>query len=113
MHMKLGGWTQMGLVASVLWILIAGFLSQSANVNQALYLRGIEMRSCIETTYAKGSRDLTLCEKQAGELYDAYMHNRWVDTAIIALAPIPFAWFTVWLIVVVTRWVRRGFQAQN
>ncbi len=107
--MKLGGWTRLGIVASVIWAIGAGVFIRTGDLDAAARIRSVHLRLCISDQYLKHDFNQPACERKAADNYNLYLEHSWARTTAAAFMPVALTWFVVWLIVVVTRWVRRGF----
>jgi hypothetical protein len=103
--MKLNGWKRLGILASIIWIIVAFFhtfqVAEDRDIEVAVAIaRSCEAvphadsKKCTNEMYASGARTLPFEREEA---------------AIIALVPVPLAWFGVYLIIFLVKWVRRGF----
>jgi hypothetical protein len=99
--MRLGSWHRLGLVLSVVWFLGAGLYEKY--VETARYEAGYasSYASCI-------SADVDLCQLAARVHGDSFLVS-WPYVALVALAPIIVAWISIYIIVLITNWIRRGF----
>jgi hypothetical protein len=79
---RLGGWTRIGIVASVLWALGAG--------GAAFYAQWKAVSGCPSCPFNSLSGCLTVA-------------------ALAAFVPLLFFWLLAWVIRATYRWVRRGF----
>lgn len=108
----MNGWQRIGLVLSVLWILGAGFYQRSADMQRAGDMGGFAMRACMEEQKLKGSFDFSRCSDEFDKMFRVFAEHSWGNVAIVAFVPIPIAWLFVYLLVWLTRWIRRGFVGQ-
>jgi hypothetical protein len=130
---KLGGWTRIGVVASVVWFLgFAGYIWHS-NLDQLSEHYGSSLHLCstmldmadeslqqiqnLDARNTRQSANLATYEKCQNRARDAFFHLSDANTskeAISVLLAIDLGTVVVgWLLVLsgvgVSRWVRRGF----
>jgi hypothetical protein len=108
----MNGWQRIGLVLSVLWIVGAGLYQRSADMEKAGKMGGWAMEVCQKVQTSKGSSDFSRCSDEFTKMFNVFAEGSWGNVAFVALAPIPIAWLFVYLIVWLTRWIRRGFVGQ-
>lgn len=108
----MNGWQRIGVVSSVLWILGAGLYQRSSDMKQAAEMGGWAMDVCNRAESAKGSTDFSRCSGEFDTMFHTFAEGSWGNVAIVALAPIPLAWLLVYIVVWLTRWIRRGFAGQ-
>jgi hypothetical protein len=92
---RLNGWQRVGIVLSVAWAI--------------LVLVGVTLG------VIQDHDNLSDCLKSADPLMN-YCRQRWqvpwstyLGMTLVGLAPIPIAWFLVYGLVGLVRWIRRGF----
>ena len=108
--MRLNGWVRIGIVASVLWVLGAGFYFYSETVDQAV-VSGNFNRSVCETEKKEGKHPADYnCYKAFTVASDKHMAEARPYVALLTLIPLAFFWGFAYLIVFVWRWVAKGFK---
>jgi hypothetical protein len=105
----MNGWQRIGIVLSLLWILGAGLYQRSSDMQRAGDMGGWAMDVCNRSQTAKGSSDFSRCSGEFEKMFYTFAEGSWGNVAFVALAPIPFAWLVAYIIVWLTRWIRRGF----
>lgn len=49
------------------------------------------------------------CSKRSEDFAVGTLSGDWMDAAIVGIAPVPFGWGFVYLILFLVRWIKRGF----
>jgi hypothetical protein len=109
MRVHLGGWQRTGIVASVLWVIVAGVAARDADLRRASNWYDLSYRTCTRNEPARSNYDFSDCERKATQTYDVFLEHSWADAALIAFGPIPLFWLLAYLVVGIWRWVKRGF----
>lgn len=109
--MRINGWFRLGIVASVLWILIAG-------VGYEAWEHGDAKEKAWEYTY-KGCLDSrggvttpglpATCVAEAKREVASVSHH-WKRSLTRAFGVLAYVWVFVLIATFTVRWVRRGFQ---
>ena len=107
--MGLNGWVRIGIIASIAWVLVGGYLGNRLVINQAEQAMMTTLRLCNNPAGAPPTDPPVVCGRQANAAWDEAVKGRWWAAAMVAFAPIPFAWLLVWGLVALVRWVRGGF----
>lgn len=107
--MRIGGWTRVGIVLSALWALGGYFYANNVVTKRAADMAGYYYDSCYRNAGKRPNPDYSNCSGEWDKGWKQTMESSTGEAAIIALAPIPFAWLFVWIVVAVWRWVRAGF----
>ena len=120
--MKMGGWVRIGIVLSVIWAVVGGFLGSKAVLNDASMLTSAQLDSCVAASKARLRAQGDTSEPYEkiwtpcwGEYEKNFMRNAegsWWAAAFVGLAPIPLAWLIVYMFIGLYRWIRRGFAPQ-
>ena len=105
--MSLSGWTRLGVLVSVIWAIGAGTFIRAGDVDAAVRMRSVHMRLCISDKYLKPDFNQAVCEQNAARNYDLSLEHSWARATAGALLPVALTWFVVWLVVAMTRRVRR------
>ena len=112
--MRLNGWVRIGLIASVAWIFIGGYLGNASVIDQARDAVATKSRNC--NLYPDGAaprNSRAECDRQVTAAWDSAVKYHWEAAAVVALVPIPVAWLLVWGLVSLVRWVRAGFATRG
>ena len=108
--MRLNGWIRIGIIASVAWVFVGGYLGNRLVINQAELAMMTTLQLC---NYHPEGAPLApapvVCGRQANAAWDKAVKYHWETAAVVAFVPIPFAWLLVWGLVALVRWVRAGF----
>jgi hypothetical protein len=103
--MKINGWKRLGIIASVTWILVAGGVTftrtQNADIKQQLMM----LESCEASHHGTAPE----CDDMLHRGDAEYMRLERETAALVALVPVPIGWAFVYLVLFLTRWVKRGF----
>jgi hypothetical protein len=112
---RLGGWTRLAIVASVLWALGSGFYTINDIAIDEGRLRSAEYSFVFATCSNEQTAEQTIRAKNRNcgeEAWAAWSRpaklSRW-PALIVALGPLPFVWLFGWVIFLTARWVRAGF----
>ena len=105
--MSLSGWIRLGILVSVIWAIGAGSLMRAGDVDAAVRMRSVLLRLCTSDKYLKPDLNLAACEQNAARNYDLSLEHSWTRAMAGALIPVALTWLVVWLIVAMTRRVRR------
>ena len=103
---------RLGIVASVIWILAAGFYLRSIDTQGANDVFEASYEFCTDRQRLLQGRDpayiadVGRCSAQAVEDRAAWVDGGWSKLAIVTLSPIPVGWGFAYLAVVVAR--RKG-----
>ena len=136
--MKISGWNRIGIVASVLWILAAGIYTFNAERNAELTLAAnaadyaaakvqqfpLPPGATAVDPYAEfGGHADTIPPPPAGytvvpsgalfaaETSPISHSDARITAALVAFVPVMLSWAFCYLIVFLTGWIKRGFQA--
>jgi hypothetical protein len=105
---KINGWQRIGIIASVAWVLGAGFHTLDSEQNNATERVVTVIQSCESVHDA--SRN---CDAEGDKFIPTWsngdLQQEWAWAAIVAFVPLPLAWGAVYLVLFLIRWVRRGF----
>ena len=108
--MRLGGWTRVGIVASVLWVMGAGFFGLRSVDQTASSVWHAQYSICSTEQRISQRVESTDCLKQAREASASYWSNNWWIAIVFILLAIPFAWLFAWIVVRTARWIASGFR---
>ena len=104
--MKLNGWKRIGILASVAWVLGAGLHTLNVEGRRHSEFVADRVTSC-EDSYSAINCDRYF--DSSAEIKEQLLIE-WQDAVIVAFSPIPFAWGSIYLIIFLLRWLKRGFQ---
>ena len=111
--MKLNGWQRLGIIASVVWILVAWVHTYDSENDSASKAIASNQVTCDGNLAGKTGdawqKGLDECNKRADESLTQAMAGARVDAAIVALVPVPLGWGLAYLVLFLVRWVKRGF----
>lgn len=112
MHFKLNGWTRIGIILSVLWILGAGVVAfhrvTKTEESEADFTE-MAWSSC-NSEYTRHTIQIDSCMKDAQAAFDKMRSKDYETVAAAAFIPIPVAWLFVFLVIFLVHWIKRGFQ---
>jgi hypothetical protein len=102
---RLGGWTRIGIVVSVLWVLGAGVAMRINDVRHADSVFEHAYHICMVSASQWNSTPFFwACHQEAWAAYKVAIAHSWGKVAIVAFGPLPLLW-----LIAIYRWVRRGF----
>ena len=106
----MNGWTRIGIVASVLWMIGAYFVAFDRRESADMELSADIYAPCFESAqreddHAKWDRCKTEQVTQVIKNLRSERHEA-IGTALL---PIPLAWGLVYFAIFLVRWVKRGF----
>ena len=113
--MKLNGWQRAGVVATVLWALIGGFLfwrdgrAPQENLFRANYARCIDFG--LKMTDTERERCSEAAERAFHAELSATTKEFWQFVPFVIAIPALIVWGLISLAIVTLRWVRKGFAA--
>ncbi|MGH9740584.1 MAG: hypothetical protein ACRD4X_18655 [Candidatus Acidiferrales bacterium] len=85
MRPKLNGWKRIGIVASLLWVFIAGAWTFGAEQTSDIRIATTTNLSCENTP--EGYVYNPKCDQQASSWLENQYSNEWLTAAIVALVP--------------------------
>lgn len=105
---KLNGWKRLGIIGSFVWILGAGICTfvvvDDARIATA---SGFTLR-CEEAP--DGSlRGSAKCDALSTDYLAGTEYQPWIESAVVAFVPVPLGWGFAYLVLLLARWVKRGF----
>jgi hypothetical protein len=107
--MHFGGWTRIGIIASVIWAAGAYFYSINVDYSHRDRYVSVSYRLCSEDLARQEKFNYSSCMDKAWTDGQAFTKHSTVNAAILAFFPIPIGWLTVLAIIGVVRWTRAGF----
>jgi hypothetical protein len=111
---KINGWQRIGIIASVIWIVSAGLYTYVSEIDGTARLRWDIYHDCMVSSQGGiGTPDglpnklTNECDKKATDVVSNIRPRQ--TAALFAFVPVLLAWGLVYLVLVLVRWVRRGF----
>lgn len=98
--MQLNKLQRIGIIASIIWVLGAAYHERSKQMDAADSTVSFLFKTCLE---AKSHDE---CFKEQNHHYEVFLKPNWGNIAFFALAPIPLAWFFVFIVIRAFRWVK-------
>lgn len=102
---KLNGWKRLGVIASVVWILIAGICTFVVVGNSIIETASGFTLRCEEVP----NSSLAECDKLSTDYLAKTTNEPWIEAALVAFVPVPLGWGFTYLVLFLVRWVKRGF----
>jgi hypothetical protein len=102
---RLNGWQRIGIILSVIWILVGGFWGNSIGIHEG-DLEVTWLGICLKIH----PDDWAGCHRDFNKDFAEAIQYHWYYAAFLAFAPIPVAWWIVYGLVGLGRWVGRGFR---
>ncbi len=107
--MNLNLWVRIGILLSVVWMVGAAVYTHSDDVKTASFWEKLDYDTCSTAKQLNHDTDLSSCDAKRKEAHKTWMEGDNESMAFVALAPIPFAWFAVFVLVYVGRAFFIGF----
>jgi hypothetical protein len=106
------GWLTAGIVVSVLWAIVGGIATRRSEYNTARDEGMVAFSKCLDTQDSFVSKDTAFatCRAKENEVKAASAVHTRRDAALVALVPIPFIWLFGYLVLSLSRRVRRDPQ---
>lgn len=114
--MRLNGWQRLGVVASIIWFFVGGFIGNKEALENAAKETSAHVDICVAANkmrlgeYGPYDQVWTPCTRQYEPIFSRNAEGHWWAALIVGLGPIPFAWLLGWAIIAVGRWIARGFR---
>jgi hypothetical protein len=106
--MKINGWQRLGIIASAVWILGAGLCTLKAVGDIRITNTSGLTLSCEEAP--NGSLQWSAeCDALSKGYLAETKTDPWTEATVVAFVPVPLGWGSLYLILFLTRWVKRGF----
>jgi len=109
--MRLNRWVRIGILLSVIWAVPAAIQTHKSYLEHANYWVKLSYDTCTAGKQADHDADLSSCDAKRKTLFKTWMEGSNAGAALVALAPIPFAWLAVFVLVYVVRAQIVGFRA--
>jgi len=110
---KLNGWKRIGIIASVVWILVAGIYAYQLEFKSNLDLANFVYASCLRDAADKTGDTWATADGECGKkLIDSFGSagpDARVMAELVAFVPVPRGWGLVYLVLFLVRRVKRGF----
>ncbi|HKV47096.1 MAG TPA: hypothetical protein VJN69_03310 [Candidatus Acidoferrales bacterium] len=104
--MKLNGWKRLGVVASVVWIIGAGFYTLGNLSDEAVETASQLTLNCEAARNGQGSQE---CDQRATDYLDETTDSDRIEAAAVAFVPVPLGWGFAYLLLFIVVWIKRGF----
>jgi hypothetical protein len=127
-RIRLSGWQRVGIIASVLWLIIAFIafaVKTNADLDRAGEIAGQKYNGCLADEAAKYEKEMqewyrypTLTvpsrEYRCGGVFEPvfnveYERRRWHHFYFVWLITVPLGWLGAYMTRGLWRWVKRGF----
>jgi hypothetical protein len=106
--MRLGGWQRIGIVASLIWVIGAGFYQHQSDVDEAAS-EALSVQQRCTIAYANAAAE-GKCGQVALAMQDLYMTKDLKNVVFVALLPILPVWLLAYGVSGIFRWIRAGFR---
>jgi hypothetical protein len=112
--MKLSGWKRIGIIVSVVWVVGAGIYTYDSEINRSsdsIANTHVRCDSYLADYKDEGAREAAFqrCNKEADDSLALALTNARLEGALVALVPVPLGWGFTYLVLLLVRWVKRGF----
>ena len=113
--MKLGGWARIGVVASVVWFFVGGFIGNKMAIDDAGDRTKLWFDQCVAINkgklgeYGPYEKVWTPCWNEHGSQFTKNAEGHWWAALALALIALPVAWLLGWLVVATISWISKGF----
>jgi hypothetical protein len=109
--MKLSGWQKWGIVLSILWAIGAAVHQRNEDVEKAEDFAKWSYKVCSDNKVAAQETDLSTCIAEQVKNRKIFMEGSWGNVVFYTLAPIPLAWFAIFILRYIVRAQAVGFRA--
>ena len=109
--MRLKHWVRIGIVLSVVWMVGSAVHTYNGYVERADNFVKLAYEACASSKQIKNDTDLSSCEVERKAHRTTWMAGSGEGAAFVALAPLPFAWLAVFILVYMIRAQIVGFRA--
>ncbi len=106
--MKLRRWHRVGIVASIGWILYAGFSERVRHVDQAYLMGRIEYVGCMNVDKRSSDECREVHRGVVKEFLATHVWLDWISFIVVAVLPVILAWLLAGLGLWVYRWIVSG-----
>ena len=104
---KLNGWKRIGILASLTWMIFAGIHTCNSGVESSVAVASLMSDVCVKV------KPLAECEAREQNSLSEMERGDEEWAALVAIVPVPFGWGSVYLVLFLFRWVRRGFDSKE
>lgn len=117
--MRLSGWQRIGVVVSILWFFVGGFIGNKAALDEAGRRTTTQFDNCVAANkrllgeYGPYDQVWTPCWQQHTADFMRNAGGHWWIALAVALIPLPIGWLLGWLLVAIGRWIRSGFSQKS
>ncbi len=112
MHkMKLSGFRLLAIGLSIIWALSAGIHSHNSDIQHANWSAKLTYQVCHHKKVLADDTDLSSCDQQREREFAERMKGSNAEAAFVALAPIPFVWLALFILLYLIRAQVAGFRA--
>lgn len=109
--MQFNRWVGIGFLLSVIWAVSAAVHTHNDDVEGADHFVKFAYETCATSKKIANNADVSSCEAERKANQITWMEGSNKGAAFIALAPLPFAWLGVFILVYVIRAQIAGFRA--
>ena len=96
--MRLNRWVWIGVLLSIIWAVGAAVNAHKSDIERANNWVKLSYDTCTSSKEMNHDADLSSCEAERKTTFKTWMDGSNTNAAIVALGPIPFAWFAVFLL---------------
>lgn len=108
---QLNRWVWLGLLASLIWAVAAAAHSYNSDLEEAEHTAKFAYSICAYGKTMNHESDLSSCDVERAKNLQIRMEGSNGNAAFLALAPLPLAWLTVFILLYVVRAQIIGFSA--
>jgi hypothetical protein len=101
---RLNGWHRIGIVLSIIWMIVGGFWGNSIGIHEGDYVL-LTYKECIAIAH----QDWKACDADFRRDWPVAISNHWLYAALLGSVPIPLVWGSIYGIIGIIRWIRKGF----
>ena len=105
MKLWLNGWQRMGVVLSIAWIAGAGLAQRTHDTSVATTAYQLAYKTC-----ADSKPDFAACAVKGSAAMRGALVDSWPNVVVAALAPVIAAWLLAYLLILMGRWIGKGFR---
>ena len=109
--MRFNRWVGIGFLLSIIWAVGAAVHTHNDDVEHADHFVKLAYQTCATSKNLANDADLSSCEAERKANQITWMEGSNKGAAFVALAPLPFAWLGVFILVYVIRAQIAGFHA--
>ncbi|MET4477978.1 hypothetical protein [Bradyrhizobium sp. F1.13.3] len=106
--MRIKGWARIGIVLSAIWAIGGGLYQNNEELSRSNSFFQFAYEVCQRGKDAGTTKDFD-CFKQSWEDAKPFREPRLGDVLFMAFAPLPVCWLFAFLVILIFRWIRRGF----